>query len=352
MLDLFETFLIYLYLGLLLGIFIFAFRKKGFLQVVAMLFVSISLLPLPDDSSLTSQVESTPEIIIVSAQKSFGDIGQTALRVCGGDSFTQPSPPNTGVTPGGAGDRGSDRLEDYDPSPRNPSGGSGSGSSSTSLSMSKLDKNKVPPKEDWSIDGWCDEDEFGSDDSHDQKLDMDSDPLPVPVNFEHVMDSNNNPTLLVPNIDVTRLKRGQTFTRIEYDQTATHLHHIPELGIELPPGFDLQKYKNMNNKDRIAYAKEHVPQETIISYQNAIGLSMTPQFGTGLTTKSFRGIAGVYKQDISVVAQTIPNNTKEIRLSVVRDNGVHVSTYTMKTTKFKKLMEDPEGFWLFKTRPF
>ena len=335
-----------------MGIFIFAFRKTGYLQVVAMLFVSISLLPLPEDSLSTPQVKSTPEIITVSPQKFLGDTGQRALRVCGGDSFIPPSPPNKGVTPGGAGDRASDRLADYDPSPRNPSGGSGSGSSSTSLSMSKVDQNKVPPKEDWSIDGWCDEDESGSDHSHEQKLDMDSDPLPVPVNFEHVMDSNNNPTLLVPNIDVTRLKRGQTFNRIEYDQTATHLHHAPEFGIELPPGFDLQNYRNMNKNDRIAYVKEHVPQETIISYQNAIGLSMTPQFGTGLTTRSFRGIAGVYKQDISVVAQTIPNNTKEIRLSVVRDNGVHASTYTMKITKLKKLMEDPEGFWLFKTRPF
>lgn len=92
------------------------------------------------------------------------------------------------------------------------------------------------------------------------------------------MDSNGKPTLLVPNIDpLTPKERGKSLQRVEYDQTGTHLQHAGELGITLPPSFDMHAYLKMNKADRLAYANTHVSPETIIAYQNAIANSMVPQ---------------------------------------------------------------------------
>lgn len=41
-----------------------------------------------------------------------------------------------------------------------------------------------------------------------------------------------------------------------------------------------------------------------------------------------------------------------VKISAIRDNGVHVSTHTMTLDKFKRLAKDPAGFWLFQTSPF
>lgn len=38
-------------------------------------------------------------------------------------------------------------------------------------------------------------------------------------------DFNGNSTLLVPNIPSTRIIKGRSFNRVEYDQLASHLHH-------------------------------------------------------------------------------------------------------------------------------
>jgi hypothetical protein len=51
---------------------------------------------------------------------------------------------------------------------------------------------------------------------------------------------------------------------MEYDQTAFHLHHAPEMEIQLPKNFNLEKYKSMAKPEKIKYAKENVPRETII----------------------------------------------------------------------------------------
>ena len=53
-------------------------------------------------------------------------------------------------------------------------------------------------------------------------------------------DANGNPTLLVPNIDPTRTDKRRSLDRVEYDRTASHLHHAPEMGIQLPKNFNLE----------------------------------------------------------------------------------------------------------------
>lgn len=105
----------------------------------------------------------------------------------------------------------------------------------------KLSSNDVPDPSDWNTDSDLWDDRAGDScfDFEEEKIER-SNQLSVPVNFEYELDSNGNPTLLIPNIDSTRIEKGRTFNKVEYDQTASHLHHAPEFGIVLPSGFDMK----------------------------------------------------------------------------------------------------------------
>jgi len=258
------------------------------------------------------------------------------LRICGGDGFA------TGGSNKGAADRGADRGENLDPKPRLPAGTGASGNSGSS--SSSLSANKVPDPSEWDLDpkSWVDDAEDSCQDFEESES---SDNLPVPVNFEYVKDSNGNPTLLVPNIDSTRTDKGRSLNRVEYDQTASHLHHAPEMGIQLPKNFNLEKYKSMSKPEKIKYAKENVPRETIISFQNACAMAMSPTYG--IKTLPVRGFAGIRKENVGMVIQNIPNS-KNRYLSVIRSDGTHISSYPVSPEKLLKIVQD--DFWVWKDR--
>lgn len=236
------------------------------------------------------------------------------------------------------------QIMDYDPSPKIPFPGNSGGSSD---SLGALSANKVPNKEDWDINQWLEE---GSDECNDFEEVIQSDSLPVKVNFEYTRDGKGNPTLLVPNMDSTRTMPGRTFNRVEYDQTLSHLHHLPELGMELPPGFDMGVYKNLSTKAaKIEYGKKHLSPETIISYQNTIGLRMSPVFGSGIKTYAFRGFAGKNRAHISLVIQSIPNSS-DYYMSIVNDRGIHISSYPIRKGKLTSIIKD--DFWILQKRNF
>jgi len=131
---------------------------------------------------------------------------------------------------------------------------------------------------------------------------------------------------------------------VEYDPTASHLHHANEFGIQLPTSFDMKKYMLMNKQDRIQYAKQNVSRETIISYQNAIGMVMKPTFG--ITTRPVRGFAGIRKEPIGLVIKDIPNS-ENYYLSVIRNDRIHISSYPIKSKKLGEIVQD--DFWLWKS---
>lgn len=140
------------------------------------------------------------------------------------------------------------------------------------------------------------------------------------------------------------------FYRIDYDQAASHLHHAPEFGIQLPQGFDMSKYNALPTKsDKIKYAKQHVSPETIIAYQNAMGLAMKPMFGTGATTHAVRGFAGKHKANVGLVIQSIPG-TDKYYLSIINDRGIHISSHSISEAKLRKIIKD--GFWVLTQRNF
>ena len=72
--------------------------------------------------------------------------------------------------------------------------------------------------------------------------------------------------------------KNREFIQVEFDQAAAHIHHTPDFGITLPDNFEMAKYKNLNRAEKIQYAIDQLPRETIIGYQNAIGKSLCPSF--------------------------------------------------------------------------
>ena len=112
--------------------------------------------------------------------------------------------------------------------------------------------------------------------------------------WKSVLDKNQNPILLVDTRDPSGC-----LTRIEFDQTASHIHHAPDFGIKLPSNFVMTKYRNLSYKpDRIAYAKKNLSKEIITFYQYAIAESMQPMFGKTTSTTHIPGMAGRWKNPV------------------------------------------------------
>lgn len=115
--------------------------------------------------------------------------------------------------------------------------------------------------------------------------------------------------MLIPNIGRASTKRA--YTTVELDQTFTHLHQVPNFGIILPQSFDMAKYKQLYRAGRIDYAEQKLSRNTSINYQNEIGKSISPLFGSK-KSHSVPGFAGKHKQNTEVTIQpqsnNIPNN--------------------------------------------
>lgn len=113
------------------------------------------------------------------------------------------------------------------------------------------------------------------------------------LDFQTQEDANGNLTLLIPNMAVDLTKRP--YHRIEFDQTLAHIHHASDFNIPLPSDFDMNTYNSLDRAGKIDYAKNKLSQETILNYQNAIGRSMSPEFGPGKTF-SVPGVSGRRKR--------------------------------------------------------
>ena len=101
----------------------------------------------------------------------------------------------------------------------------------------------------------------------------------------------------------------------------------------------------MSKLERIRYAKENVPRGTIISLQNAFAMAISSKNEPGLTTLAVRGFAGKRKANVGIVIQTIPNSNNHY-ISVIKDDGKHISSYVVKPKKLSKIMDD--DFWVWK----
>ena len=103
---------------------------------------------------------------------------------------------------------------------------------------------------------------------------------------------------------------------------------------------------SLNRADRINYAKQKLSREAIIRYQNEIGKSMSPRFGPKKTF-AVPGFAGKFKQNTELTIQPTNTPNKTI-LSIVQEDGLHISSYYLDDEAVRKLTED--NFWVLKNR--
>ena len=74
---------------------------------------------------------------------------------------------------------------------------------------------------------------------------------------------------------------------------------------------------------------------------------MSPRLGRN--TVPVRGFAGTRKTNVGLVFQEIPNSGKTM-MTMIKDNGVHSTTYPVTQTQLKKIIKN--DFWVLPNRPF
>lgn len=124
--------------------------------------------------------------------------------------------------------------------------------------------------------------------------------------------------------------------------------NLGDFGITLPAEFDMSYYNTLSDRfDKINYAKEKLPQETIVSYQNAIGKSMSNKFSKN--TRSIAGFAGTRKYRTDLTFEIKRNNNPDDNIiSIIREDGTHISSYRVKEKKLLQIIKDE--FWILKGR--
>lgn len=100
----------------------------------------------------------------------------------------------------------------------------------------------------------------------------------------------------------------------------------------------MEKYKKLNSKGRIKYAKKMVKRKTIIKYQHRIARAM-------VGTTHFSGTTGRYQTPVSIKIKR--KWFKKYVISVVYANSRHTSTYYIRYNKLLKIVADQ--FWIWKT---
>ena len=225
---------------------------------------------------------------------------------------------------------------------RPPLGG-GSGGSSGSDNVEE--KHRIPDESEWISDQpiWDSAQESDSSVSEQEENKAPS-KLEVDIDFPYQYDSNGNPTLLIPNTG--RLRKKRTYTKVEYDQTAAHMHHASDLDIQLPSDFNMAKYESLDRAGRLDYVNQNVPREIVINYQNAIGQSMCPIFNIPGKTVSVPGFAGKHKIGTELTIQQRPDSINT--LSIIREDGTHIASFSVDDSAIKKLIKN--DFWVLRDR--
>lgn len=160
----------------------------------------------------------------------------------------------------------------------------------------------------------------------------------VEINFDYTLEDNGDVTLLIPNYSEFQSGKNKDI-EIRTDQTKTHLHHFKDSGMELPETFDMIEYGKLETReDKIAYATEHMSDETILEYQNFIGKQLTEDSVTHVN-----GFAGEYK-----TPNQIKINTENKIVSIVSEKNVHISTFQSTPGRIRTFIKD--GFWILKNK--
>jgi len=120
-------------------------------------------------------------------------------------------------------------------------------------------------------------------------------------------------------------------------------------------------YVDLGRSGKIAYAKKMLPRSTIISYQNEIAKRLTPVFNPNIYSRE--GIAGRQKVPTQLIIEKprdlyplpgqeiqtpIPSNKKDIMLSIITKDGLHISSYPITKSRLDRLEADE--YWVLKNQ--
>ena len=210
------------------------------------------------------------------------------------------------------------------------------------LSNGNGGNNQTPDPSNWITDPsvWNDADSS----QEEEEKDPGPGKLDVEVDFGYQDDSNGNPNLLIPNTGA--LKKKRAYTKVEFDQTATHMHHAPDFGIPLLANFDMNKYQSMDRAGKLAYVEKMLPRETVIRYQNEIGKTLCPIFNIPGTNYAVSGFAGRRKINTDLTIQQMTNGSN--MLGIIREDGTHISSYPVDATGLQSLVDN--NFWVLRNR--
>lgn len=148
--------------------------------------------------------------------------------------------------------------------------------------------------------------------------------------------------MLILNSVKARTKRD--YIRVEFKQTASHMHYALDFGIQLPSDFNMAKYENLDRAAQIDYVKQNLPLEPIINYQNEIGRSMNPLFGKKKLSQ-YLVLLENYKKSNTLTIQLGEKPGTNI-LSIIREEGVHISSFCINDATLRKLAA--HDFWALK----
>nr|UXN44454.1 hypothetical protein [Navicula tsukamotoi] len=163
--------------------------------------------------------------------------------------------------------------------------------------------------------------------------------------FKYKFDSNGNPIIIVPNHRLNNPIKLKEFY-VEFDQTASHIHHIEDFQIYLPSYFDVYSYKRLSKTARIAYAKKTLSREKIIEYQHRIAQELSGDYSPNAEHR--RGWWG--KERWPAGGIIIEKYSEDIfTVNVVNSRGLHISSHRANKFFINNLRNN--NYWIWSGAP-
>ena len=96
--------------------------------------------------------------------------------------------------------------------------------------------------------------------------------------------------------------------------------------------------------------RKNYPKKQFVSYQNELGKSMSPKFTEFTPHKTAApGFAGTRKYRTDLTFEIKRNNNPDDNIiSIIREDGTHISSYRVKEKKLFQIIKDE--FWILKGR--
>ena len=157
-----------------------------------------------------------------------------------------------------------------------------------------------------------------------------------------MLDKNKEPVIIIPNRKKNSPLKIEYF-KITFDQTAAYVHYMRELDMKLPNNFEVDKYLKLDKQSRIKYAKEIIPRNKLIQYQNRLAEEISDP-----SCKHHLGHWSVFWRPCGIITRKYESHV--YTLTVINSYGTHILTYKINDRFYLLRLED-EDFWIWRDLP-